>query len=106
LKGVGYRTATVFPATIVAQPAVETFGVAEYRAYTVGRDGHFNGIEPLNCADDAEAIEKAQRLVDGHDVKLWSSERFVTRLKRAAGYCFFSINLKVDWSVFGSAYSP
>jgi hypothetical protein len=54
--------------TIVAQPAVGTFGVAEYRAYTVGRDGHFNGIEPLNCADDAEAIEKAQRLVDGHDV--------------------------------------
>ena len=59
---------------------VGTFRMAEYRAYTVDRDGHFNGIEPLACADDAEAIEKAKGLVDGHDVELWSGERFVTRL--------------------------
>jgi hypothetical protein len=56
--------------------------MAEYRAYTVGLDGHFNGFEPLVCADDAEAIEKVKRLVDGHDVELWSADRFVTRLKR------------------------
>jgi hypothetical protein len=55
--------------------------VTEYRAYTVGRDGHFNGFEPLVCADDAVAIEKAKRLVDGHDVELWSGERLVIRLK-------------------------
>jgi len=40
--------------------------MAEYRAYTVGRDGHFLGFEPLICSDDAEAIEKAKRLLGGH----------------------------------------
>ena len=28
------------------------------------------GFEPLVCADDAEAIEKAEGLVDGHDLEL------------------------------------
>jgi hypothetical protein len=54
--------------------------VAEYRAYVVGRDGHFIGFEPLVCADDAEATEKAERLVDGHDVELWNGDRLVIRL--------------------------
>jgi hypothetical protein len=53
----------------------------EYRAYLVGPDGHFVGFEPLVCASDSEAIEKAKRLVDGHDVELWSGPRFVTRLE-------------------------
>jgi hypothetical protein len=35
-------------------------GMANYRAYTVGADGHFVGYEPMKCADDAEAIEKAK----------------------------------------------
>jgi hypothetical protein len=55
--------------------------VAEYRAYVVGHDGHFLGFEPPICADDAEAIEKAKRLADVHDVELWTGERFVIRLK-------------------------
>jgi hypothetical protein len=55
----------------------------EYRAYTVGDDGHFIGFEPLVCANDGEAITKAQRLVDGHDLELWSGERFVKRLETA-----------------------
>jgi hypothetical protein len=33
------------------------------------------------CADDAEAIEKVQRLVDRFAVELWSGERFVIRLE-------------------------
>ena len=57
--------------------------MAEYRAFTVGRDGHFNGVEPLTCADDAEAIEKAKRLVDVCDVELWSGDRLVIRLNHA-----------------------
>jgi hypothetical protein len=40
-----------------------------------GMDGHFIGYEPMVCADDAEAIEKATRLVDGHEVELWSGQR-------------------------------
>ena len=54
--------------------------VTEYRAFTVGSDGHFTGYEPLICADDAEAIELAKRLVVSHDVELWSGDRFVIRL--------------------------
>jgi hypothetical protein len=56
--------------------------VAEYRAYTVGRDGNFIGFDSLVCADDAEAIEKAKRLVDGHDVELWNGPRLVIRLSQ------------------------
>jgi hypothetical protein len=54
--------------------------VVEYRAYTVGVDGHFIGFEPLICRDDTEAIKVAERLVDGHDIELWSGERLVIRL--------------------------
>lgn len=54
--------------------------LAEYRAFPVGDDGHFIGSEPMVCRDDAEAIAKARRLIDGHDVEIWSGERFVIRL--------------------------
>jgi hypothetical protein len=52
----------------------------EYRAYIVGDDDHFVSFESLTCRDDAEAVTKARRLVDGHDVELWSGDRLVTRL--------------------------
>jgi hypothetical protein len=58
------------------------YGVAEYRAFTVGRDGHFLGFEPLICVDDAEAVLQAKRLVGIHDVELWSGDRLVIRLTR------------------------
>jgi hypothetical protein len=67
-------------AKVVSHPAVGDHRMPEYRAYIVGRDGHFTGFEPLLCGDDAHAIEKAKRLVDDHDVELWSGERLVTRL--------------------------
>jgi hypothetical protein len=35
----------------------------------------------LICANDAEAIEQAKRLVVNHAIELWSGERLVTRLK-------------------------
>jgi hypothetical protein len=54
--------------------------MVDYRAYTVGADGHFIGFEPMICADDVEAIEKAKQLVDGHDVGLWSGARLVIRI--------------------------
>jgi hypothetical protein len=37
----------------------------------------FYWLDSLDCADDAEAIEKTKRLVDGHDVELWSGPRLV-----------------------------
>jgi hypothetical protein len=54
--------------------------MAEYRAYTVGNDGHFSGCELFVCGDDAEAIELARQLVDGHDIELWCLERMIIRL--------------------------
>jgi hypothetical protein len=53
----------------------------EYRVYTVGVDGHFIGFEPLICRDDGEAVAKAQGMVDGHDIEIWSGDRFVLRMK-------------------------
>lgn len=53
----------------------------EYRAYEVGLEGHFIGSEPLVCADDAEATERARQMVDGHDIELWNAGRLVVRLK-------------------------
>ena len=55
-----------------------------YRLFQVGLDGHFAGFEPLVCADDTEATEKARRLVDGHDIELWSG-KFVIRLAHGPG---------------------
>lgn len=49
--------------------------MTEYRAYTVGPDGHFTGFDPLVCADDSEAIEKAARLVVKQEVELWCGAR-------------------------------
>ena len=56
--------------------------MVEYRAFSVGRDGHFLGFEPLICVDDAEAIAQAKRLAGIHDVELWSGDRLVIRLTR------------------------
>ena len=55
--------------------------MTNYRAYIVGDDGHFIGFEPLICRDDIEAITNARRLVDGHDIELWSGKRFVIKLE-------------------------
>jgi hypothetical protein len=57
--------------------------MAEYRAYVIGDDGHFISFEGLVGENDVEAVAKAQRLVDAHDVELWSGERFVVRLTKA-----------------------
>jgi hypothetical protein len=54
--------------------------VNEYRAYVVGDDGYFLTFRAFRCADDSEAITWAKQMVDGHDVELWSGERFILRI--------------------------
>ncbi len=54
--------------------------MAEYRAYIVGDDDHFQNVRVLYCPDDATAIVEAKRLLDGHDIELWQLERMVIRL--------------------------
>jgi hypothetical protein len=59
----------------------------DYRAYTVGIDGHFNSLKAEflhNHPDDATAIEAAKQLVDGHDIELWDRDRFVGRFSPEA----------------------
>ena len=46
-------------------------GMEEYRAFPVGNDGRFIGFEPLFCESDDEAVAKAKRLAEGHDVELF-----------------------------------
>lgn len=53
----------------------------DYRAFTIGQDGHISGAEGF--ADDEEALQKARRLVDGHDVEIWQLERKVGLIKAA-----------------------
>jgi hypothetical protein len=54
--------------------------MTDYRAYTVGPDGHFIPSRTFICGNDADAIVWAKQLVDGHDVELWSGERMVIKL--------------------------
>jgi len=61
----------------------EVNAVPEYRAYTVGLDGHFLKRDGFECDDDDSAVKHAQRLVDDHDIELWCGNRFVAKLPRA-----------------------
>jgi hypothetical protein len=45
-------------------------------------DGHIGSSRAFVCDDDADAKVWANQLVDGHDVELWSGERFVTKINR------------------------
>jgi len=54
--------------------------VNEYRAFTMGHDGHIKSSRAFVCESDDDATVWAKQLLDGHDIELWSGERFVIRL--------------------------
>ena len=54
--------------------------VSEYRAYVIGQDGHIASYRAFVCDTDADAAVWAKQLADGHDVELWSGDRFVIRI--------------------------
>jgi hypothetical protein len=59
----------------------EFLAMPTYRIYTIGRDRRVSGpAEFVECADDQEAIRKAQQAVNGYDVELWDGPRLVVRL--------------------------
>jgi hypothetical protein len=68
----------------VVLPPDRERAMTEYRAYLVGLDGHFVGFEPLLCADDAEATEKAARLAGTYGVELWSGPRLITHVRQGS----------------------
>jgi hypothetical protein len=55
--------------------------MADYRAYTVGKDGHFESFEAIQASSDEEALKIAEKLADGRDVELWHLARKVAVLK-------------------------
>jgi hypothetical protein len=59
--------------------------VNEYRVFTMGYDGHIQASRAFVCDSDDDATLWAKQLVDGHDIELWSGERFVIRLDRREG---------------------
>ena len=75
----GSSQASVAESSVAFPP--ETGGnMPRYRIYTIGRDDHFWSDEDIECADDQEATQKAQKTMDGHDIELWERDRFIARL--------------------------
>jgi len=56
--------------------------MAEYIAYSVGSDGYQVAFKAVECADDAEAAEKAGWLPGDHYIELWCGDRFVVQFDR------------------------
>jgi hypothetical protein len=58
-------------------------GMAEYRAYVIGEDGHITNFRAFVCEGDADARIRAKQLLDGNDIELWSGNRFIIRFNHA-----------------------
>ena len=54
----------------------------DYRAYFVDEDDSFYDVVKMDCADDAEAIEKARPLAVKYAVELWQLDRKVAIFPR------------------------
>ena len=52
----------------------------EYRIYTIADDGRVWSAEDIEYRNDQDAIQKARRIIHGHDVELWERGRFIARL--------------------------
>jgi hypothetical protein len=60
--------------------------MADYRLYHLDISGHLAGPpDGLTCENDQTAIERAGRLLDGHDLELWQRDRLVIRLHSKGG---------------------
>ena len=55
-----------------------------YRAYLIDGDNRVASYRPVDADTDAEALQAAQQLVDGHDVEVWLLDRMIGRLPRTA----------------------
>jgi hypothetical protein len=55
----------------------------QYRIYSMNDVGHISApSENIECADDQEAIQKAQQAVNGSDIELWEGDRLIVRFPR------------------------
>ena len=51
----------------------------QYRLYTFRDDGHFSGVQRIECADEREAVKQARRLVNLQDGEVWERDRLIAR---------------------------
>ncbi|OAF06447.1 hypothetical protein AXW67_32285 [Bradyrhizobium neotropicale] len=58
--------------------------MAHYRAYLLDHDRHVISVANLQCADEQEARERAQQLVDANDIELWQLDRLIAVFEAAA----------------------
>jgi hypothetical protein len=58
--------------------------MAHYRAYFLGRDGHFIKAVDIICDDDEGAKQQALRMVDDSDIELWQKDRRVEKFESQA----------------------
>jgi len=47
----------------------------------IGQDGHFQSSVNLECADDIEASEAANKLLGDHNVELWQGARMIAKFE-------------------------
>jgi len=60
--------------------------MATYRAFLVGKGGHFEGVRILDgCDRDDDAIATASRYVNGCAVQVWNLTRLVATLRLEGG---------------------
>jgi len=50
-----------------------------YRVFSLDRAGHFADVEEMFCVNNAEAIQRAHKMADGHGVEMWQRGRMVAR---------------------------
>lgn len=55
----------------------------DYRLYLLNDAGHIVEAVELECGDDAEAIEAAEKHRGRNDVELWEHSRLVKKLARS-----------------------
>jgi hypothetical protein len=51
----------------------------QYRLYTFRDDGHFSGVQRIECADERQAVKQARRHVDLQDGEVWERDRLIAR---------------------------
>ena len=52
-----------------------------YRAFQLDQTGHIVGKIDLTCADDEDAKQQAEQLLDGYDTEVWQRDRKVALLR-------------------------
>ena len=54
----------------------------EYKLYPMKAEtNHISGaVTVIVCATDKEATDKAQQLVDGADIEIWTGSQYLTRI--------------------------